>query len=184
MTEPLPEGFPTAEEIVAQYIKLRNIVETRKKEFEKIGASEADQELIARARIAGERAQTSLQIGDFLTIADCIDIANRLEALLTPLCQYTEAMTALEGAANMLMTATGQKALSTTAGTAFYKSVMSVKNEDPEAFLAFVREHQAWGALTAHVRKEFVEEWMDSHEGHPPPAISVERFRRVEFRKA
>jgi hypothetical protein len=136
MTEPLPEGFPTAEEIVAQYIALRNRVDALKKE--------------------------------------------QAEALKP----FTEAMTALEGAANMLMTATGQKALSTNAGTAFYKSVMSVKNEDPEAFLAFVREHQAWGALTAHVRKEFVEEWMDSHDGHPPPAISVEKFRRVEFRKA
>lgn len=183
MTEPLPEGFPTAEEIVAQYIKLRNIVEARKKEFEKIGASEADLELIARCESVAH-CGANQDAGDFLTDSDCRDIANRLRQLLTPMCQYTEAMTALEGAANMLMTATGQKALSTNAGTAFYKSVMSVKNENPELFLEFVREHQAWGALTAHVRKEFVEEWMDSHEGHPPPAISVEKFRRVEFRKA
>jgi hypothetical protein len=183
VTEPLPEGFPTAEEIVAQYIKLRNIVDARKKEFEKTGATEADHDLLQEMKRAyNEIMQTP---GGFQAWADLMAHAvKRLEQLLTPMCQYTEAMTALEGAANMLMTATGQKALSTNAGTAFYKSVLSVKNEDPEKFLEFVREHQAWGALTAHVRKEFVEEWMDSHEGHPPPAISVEKFRRVEFRKA
>jgi hypothetical protein len=82
------------------------------------------------------------------------------------------------------MEQTEQKALSTFAGTAFKVSKTSVTCEDREAWLDFVWEHNAWNGLTRHISSDFVEEWMEAHEGKPPPGVKVSKFVDVQFRKA
>lgn len=98
---------------------------------------------------------------------------------------YNSALEALEGAADLLMKQTGQKALSTEHGTAFYSHIMSVTCEDQEVFLNFVFSTNSRQFLTAHVAKEAVQAYMDGPgEGHPPPGVKVTPVINVNFRKA
>lgn len=98
---------------------------------------------------------------------------------------YNDAMETLEGLAGEMMRETGQKALSTEHGTAFFSRTLSVTCEDPTSFLDFVFKHQARQFLTAHVAKEAVQVYMDGPgEGHPPPGVKVVPVVNVNFRKA
>ncbi len=114
---------------------------------------------------------------------------------------YKDAMIALEGMANQMLIDTGQKALSTEHGTAFYKDAVSVTCEDHDAFLRFVREVGAWNMLTKHVSKEAVEAWIEERQKQldaigerdqlgeplkavPPPGVKVDYFKKVQFRKS
>lgn len=188
--------LPTALEIVQQYIKLRDYKEKREKEFAKDSAlSDEDAECLRDVR----------QLASLLEDTEANDIAalpwaempgllthlcDRLEELATPMSQYAEAMTTLAGCAQMILQATGQKALSTDAGTAYCSDTLSVKLEDREAFLTFVRAHNAWQFITNHISKEAVKEWLDmpGQDGKPanvlPPGISTEWITKVLFRKS
>jgi hypothetical protein len=107
------------------------------------------------------------------------------DAFAERLKPYQEAMKTLAGAADLLMKQTGQTALKTEHGTAFYKHGMSVTCEDPVVFLDFVFQYGARQFLTSHVAKEAVEQYMDGPgQGHPPPGVKTTKFVEVQFRKA
>lgn len=105
----------------------------------------------------------------------------KFEASMQP---YKNAQAALEAAAGLLMIRTKQRALSTNAGTAFRVTKTSTRCVDRDAWLDFVWQNGAWDGLTAHVSSDFVEQWMEAHDGQPPPGIKVESFVKVQFRKA
>jgi hypothetical protein len=96
---------------------------------------------------------------------------------------YKEAMEVLEGAADTIMKQTGQKALSTAHGTAYYSHTISCTCEDREAFLNFVFSTGARHFLTSHVAKEAVQQFMEP-EGRVPPGVKVTPVINVNFRKA
>ena len=96
---------------------------------------------------------------------------------------YADAMQALEGAADLLMKQTGQKALSTQHGTAYYSNGLSVSCEDRDVFLDFVFSHNARQFLTTHVAKEAVQAYMEP-EGQIPPGLKVQPVIKVNFRKS
>jgi hypothetical protein len=167
----------TAEQIVAQYIKYRDYVKARKKEFTETGATERDKEMIALVRNPG------VDIGDVGQLLN--ELVDRLEQLTTPVAAYESAMETLEGLAGDLMRETGQKALSTEAGSAFWVKSVSVTCEDHEAFLNWVWEFNARQFLTRHVAKEAVEIYMDGPgQGTPPPGVRVTPVMGVQFRKS
>lgn len=111
------------------------------------------------------------------------------------IAKYKQAMTTLEACAALLMAKTKQRGLSTTAGTAFQKTHTRIKCTNRKEWLDFVWAQAlaaeteedveaAWSGITAHINTDFVESWMANHEGQPPPGVGVERFVKVEFRKA
>jgi hypothetical protein len=104
---------------------------------------------------------------------------------------YKDAMASLEGAADMVMKQTGQKALSTEHGTAYYSHTLSARCDDPDKFFEFVFDlaalsrTQAKSYLTTHVGKEAVQAFMEgSGQGHAPPGVKTEQVVRVNFRKS
>ncbi len=115
------------------------------------------------------------------------EMTKRFEVELEP---FKAGMTALEGAARDMMHKSEQKALSTEFGTCFFVNKHSIKCEDHDAFLAFVRETENWGMLTKHVAKEAVEAWMELMDpagtgaSPPPPGLKAETIITVQFRKA
>ncbi len=96
---------------------------------------------------------------------------------------YKDAMEVLKGAADLLMKQTGQKALSTEHGTAYYSHTISVTCEDREEFLDFVFSTGARHFLTSHIAKEAVQDYM-APEGRVPPGVKVVPVINVNFRKA
>lgn len=174
----------TAEQIITQYIKYRDYVKARTKEFKETGATGADLDLIAELRRAyGEIMHTA---GGFQAWADLMAVAvERLEQLTTPIAAYEAAMATLEGMASDMLKDTGQKALSTEAGTCFYVRSVSVTCDDHEAFLNWVWQFNARQFLTRHVAKEAVEIYMDGPgQGNPPPGVKVTPVVGVQFRKS
>jgi len=129
------------------------------------------------------------------------EMTKQFEAQLEP---YKAGMQALEGAAANLLRTNESKALSTEFGTCFFVNKHSIKCEDHDAFLAFVRETENWGMLTKHVAKDAVEEWMEAEQKRldainqssrsanavppqlalPPPGLKAETIITVQFRKA
>jgi hypothetical protein len=104
---------------------------------------------------------------------------------------YKEAMETLAGAADLLMKETGQKALSTENGTAYYSHTLSARCDDPDAFFKFVFDTAqtdraaAKAYLTTHVGKEAVQTYMDGiGAGHPPAGVKTDMVIRVNFRKS
>ncbi len=99
---------------------------------------------------------------------------------------YRKARAALEGAAALMIAASGPttKHISCEAGTVFKTETLSVKCADVQAFHNFVFERNARQFLTAHVAKESVKEWMESNGGHPPPGVDVTFIHKVQFRRS
>jgi hypothetical protein len=134
-------------------------------------------------------------IEKYIEIRDSIAAIKKTQkAELEP---YLTALDTLEAAADLLMKETGQRALSTEAGTAFYVTTKSVtidpepvlddEGEEREAhsvFLDWVWKFNARQFLTRHVAKEAVEIYMDGPgQGHPPPGVKITPVTAVQFRK-
>lgn len=75
-------------------------------------------------------------------------------------------------------------AVRAASGTAFPVEQTRVRCEDRDAFHDFVFANNARQFLTSHVTKEAVKEWVETHEGHLPPGISMERSLEWQVRKA
>lgn len=54
---------------------------------------------------------------------------------------------------------------------------------DWSAFYAWVKENDAFDALEKRITRTFVKNWMDDHDGTPPPGVSVFRKYKVAIRK-
>jgi hypothetical protein len=122
-------------------------------------------------------------VSRYIELRDYVQAENKAHA--ARMKPYTESMAVLEGAANLLMRQTGQRGISTEAGSAFYVTTTSVTCQDPEAFREWMIRYQAWNFLTNHVAKEAVEAYIDGPgQGHPPPGIKYTPTVAVQFRKA
>lgn len=70
----------------------------------------------------------------------------------------------------------------TDAGTCYKQTVRSVKVEDHQELLNYVRDHGAWGLLPASVVKSEVEAIIELTNA-PPPGVSVTAITKMNFRK-
>jgi uncharacterized protein YchJ len=69
------------------------------------------------------------------------------------------------------------------AGTAFKASRTSATVNDMDAFLAFVKENEAWHFLEKRVAKTQVDEYVEAHKDLPP-GISYTRMAALNVRRA
>lgn len=107
------------------------------------------------------------------------EIEARHDAELAPL---TDMMSRLETAQLAHLLASGQSSFKGDAGTAFTKTKVSVKIDDPEAFRAFSASIGRDDFFENRVSKTVVEEYIEA--GNPlPPGLSVSQHVVVQFRK-
>lgn len=131
-------------------------------------------------------------VSQYIKLRDTVKkIKDRHKAELAP---YDEAMTALEGIAGQMMTEL-KTTLSTDSGSCFWVPVSRYKCVDVTKFQGWVRGHNEWRMLTAHVSKEGIEAWRDEQkrpldwpadvEWNPPvpPGIEYDYHMAVQFRK-
>lgn len=67
-------------------------------------------------------------------------------------------------------------------GTAFLQGVASVKVQDWESLLAFIRERNMWELLDHRVSKSVVEAFLES-TGRIPPGVDIKRETVVRVRR-
>jgi hypothetical protein len=67
-------------------------------------------------------------------------------------------------------------------GTAFLQGVSSVKVQDWESLLAFIRDKNMWELLDHRVAKSVVEDYLES-TGEIPPGVDIKRETVVRVRR-
>lgn len=78
----------------------------------------------------------------------------------------------------------GMESVRTTTGTFYRQEDIKPNITDDVVFFGWVKENDAFDALERRVKKTFVSEFMETHEGGlPPPGISVHREYVVRVRK-
>jgi len=68
-------------------------------------------------------------------------------------------------------------------GTAFLQGVSSVKVQDWESLLAFIRDKNMWELLDHRVAKSVVEDYLES-TGNIPPGVDIKRETVVRIRRS
>lgn len=78
----------------------------------------------------------------------------------------------------------GMESVRTEAGTFYRQEDIRPNIVDDVAFYTWVKENDAFDALERRVKKTFVSEFMETHEGGlPPPGINVSREYVVRVRR-
>jgi hypothetical protein len=79
---------------------------------------------------------------------------------------------------------TNVDSMKTEAGTFYKQEEITPTGSDWEAFYDWVAENNAFDALERRIKKTFVSEYMEAHEGGVPPGVSVFREYVVRIRKS
>jgi hypothetical protein len=77
----------------------------------------------------------------------------------------------------------GSESIRTPAGTCYRSIRTSVRVEDRDQFLDYVRENEAWDLLESRAAKKDVETFLEEHQDLPP-GISVRRDAVVNIRRS
>lgn len=72
----------------------------------------------------------------------------------------------------------------TESGTFYRQEEITPTGSDWDAFYRWVRENDAFDALERRIKKTFVKEYMETHEGGIPPGVSVYREYVVRVRRS
>lgn len=71
-----------------------------------------------------------------------------------------------------------------TESSIFYKQEDVIPTAaDWQAFYAWVKQNNAFDALEKRITRTFIKNWMDDHDGTPPPGVSVFRKYKVGIRR-
>ena len=120
-------------------------------------------------------------VGAYVAIRDAkSELTKQYEAKKTEL---EEQLGRLEGVLLQHLNQSGADSVRTAAGT-FYKQVDIKPNiVDDTAFYAWIKEHDAFDALERRVKKTFMSQFMEQHDGGLPPGIQVYRENVVRIRR-
>jgi hypothetical protein len=78
----------------------------------------------------------------------------------------------------------GMESVRTEAGTFYRQEEIIPTCADWNALYDWIREHNAFDALERRVKKTFVKDFLEEHEGMLPPGISVLREYQVRVRRS
>jgi len=76
----------------------------------------------------------------------------------------------------------GSDSIKTKAGTCYRSIRTSVKVEDRDCFLDFVKSNEAWELLESRAAKSNVEQFLEQHQDIPP-GLSIRRDAVVNIRR-
>lgn len=72
----------------------------------------------------------------------------------------------------------------TESGTFYWQKEIQPVGSDWDRFYSWVKENDAFDALERRIKKGFVTEYMEEHDGDLPPGVSVNTKRVVRVRRA
>lgn len=94
-----------------------------------------------------------------------------------------EQLQTLEGFMLDHMQKTKADSVKTAAGTFFRYEEVTPTGSDWDAFFKWVKKHDAFDALEKRIKKTFIKDYMEEHEGAIPPGVSVYREFVVRVRR-
>lgn len=78
----------------------------------------------------------------------------------------------------------GGDAVRTEAGTFYRQEDLKPSCQDWEALNRWVSEHGAWDVYERRLKKTFIAQYMEAHDGSMPPGVSVHREYVVRVRRS
>jgi hypothetical protein len=78
----------------------------------------------------------------------------------------------------------GMQSVRTESGTFYAQEEMTPSGSDWNALYEWIKEHDAWEVLERRIKRTFVKEYAEAHNGGLPPGVSVFRERIVRVRRA
>lgn len=90
----------------------------------------------------------------------------------------------LEGAMMAILHEQNVESIRTADGTFYRHEDIIPQGEDWAAFYAWVREHDAFEALDRRIKKSFIKEHMEAHDGSIPPGVRLHREFVVRVRRS
>lgn len=104
--------------------------------------------------------------------------------------QYDEADADLKAAQTKLETTMldhlnkhGMDAVRTDAGTFYRQEEITPSASDWNALYEWIKDNDAWDALERRIKKTFIKEFQETHDGGLPPGVSVFREYVVRVRR-
>lgn len=94
-----------------------------------------------------------------------------------------EQLAKLEGVMLRQLNDTNSDSVRTEAGTFYRQQDVTPSASDWATFYDWVKQNDAFDALERRIKKTFVTEYMEAHEGAVPPGVSVYRQYVVRVRK-
>lgn len=126
----------------------------------------------------GNKSQVEQWVSDYIMIRDTKAlIAERHKAEME---RVNKALAKIERLLSDVLNEQGVEAMRTTSGMVHRSIKTSTTVEDREAYMAFVRENEAWNFLESKANKTAVEEYLEEH-GELPPGVRVSRFVTVRI---
>ena len=120
-------------------------------------------------------------------IAQGLKIRDEITAIkkrqVEELLPYENGLQAIENYLLAQMYERKETSIKTKFGTAFQSEQIRVSMEDRDELLVHAHKWNDFGFFTNHVAKEHVKEYMETHEGLPPPGVKVDRFIACHIRK-
>ena len=98
------------------------------------------------------------------------------------LAKYDEALDKMEAALLKVFDSTGMESVKTEFGTAYTSTRTAASIADPDAFMTYCKENDAWHMLEKRVSKAAVEQYKDEHQD-VPPGINWRAERTVNIRR-
>lgn len=95
-----------------------------------------------------------------------------------------EKMKILEGALLQHLQDAGAESVQTKAGTFYRQIEVTPSGSDWDAFYKWVAEHNEFEALERRIKKTFIKDYMETHEGTLPPGVSVYKEYVVRVRRS
>ena len=95
-----------------------------------------------------------------------------------------EKLELIEGEMLRHMQETGIESIKTAAGTFYKQEDITPTGSDWDAFYTWVKTNDAFDALERRIKKGFIKEYMETHEGGIPPGVSVYREYVVRVRRS
>ena len=94
-----------------------------------------------------------------------------------------EAQAKLEGVMLDHLNNHGMESVRTDAGTFYRQEEITPSASDWNALYDWIKDNDAWDALERRIKKTFVKEYQEAHNGGLPPGISVFREYVVRVRR-
>lgn len=98
--------------------------------------------------------------------------------------QLKENLGKLESVLLAHLNATGSESIRTDEGTFYKQEEITPSGSDWDRIYTWVKENDAFDALERRIKKTFIKEYMDQHEGSLPPGVSVHREYVVRIRRS